>query len=48
MTNYPDTLAYMILGFSVTIITLSLYVGSLVLRFRNLQRDEETLDELAK
>ncbi len=41
-----DTLNYMILGFSVILGTMAVFIASLVFRFRNLARDVELLDEL--
>lgn len=42
----PDTTYYMVLAFAAYLGLLGLYVGSLVLRHRNLERDSATLAEL--
>lgn len=42
----PDTTRYMVLGFSVSFVVMTLYVFSLYIRARNLQRDLTLLDEL--
>ena len=42
----PDTTRYMVLGFSVSFIVMTLYVFSLYIRARNLQRDLTLLEEL--
>ena len=42
----PDTTRYMVLGFSVAFTVMALYVFSLYIRARNLQRDLNLLDEL--
>lgn len=42
----PNTVNFMILGFIVIFGVLAAYVGSLMLRFRNLHQDEKTLDEV--
>lgn len=44
----PDTSGYMIAGYAVVFIVMSLYVASLYLRNRNLNRDLEMLEELDK
>jgi hypothetical protein len=41
-----DTVNYMILGFVVILGTMAVFIASLIVRFRNLQRDVELLDEL--
>jgi hypothetical protein len=41
-----DTLNYMILGFAVILGTMAVFVASLIVRFRNLHREVELLDEL--
>ena len=42
----PDTSGYMIAGFLVTFITMGIYVASLYIRNRNLERDVETLESM--
>ncbi len=44
----PDTSGYMIAGYAVVFIVMGLYVVSLYLRNRNLNRDVEMLEELDK
>lgn len=42
----PDTSAYMIAGYAVFFIISAIYLLSLILRQRNLERDLETLDAI--
>jgi hypothetical protein len=42
----PNTLAYMIAGYAVFFIVSAIYVLSLLIRHRSLERDLETLEEL--
>ncbi len=42
----PDTTSYMIFGYVVIFGTMFLYLASLILRSRNLQRDSEILEDL--
>lgn len=44
----PDTTGYMIAAYAITFIILAVYVTSLYVRNRNLQRDLETLAELER
>ena len=44
----PDTSGYMIAGYAVSFIVMALYVASMYLRSRNLNRDMTTLQELDK
>jgi len=46
MEPTPDTSAYMIGGYAVFFIVSAIYLASLYLRNRSLQRDLETLEEL--
>ncbi len=48
MYSVPDTSQYFIAGYTVAFVVLGLYTISLWLRYRNLQKDIETLTELAK
>jgi hypothetical protein len=41
-----DTLSYMLLGYAVILGAMAVFVISLVVRFRNLRKDVELLDEL--
>ncbi|HET7011427.1 MAG TPA: hypothetical protein VFI11_11695 [Anaerolineales bacterium] len=43
-----ETLNYMILGYAVILGAMALFVISLIVRFRNLRKDVELLDELEK
>lgn len=45
-TPTPDTSGYMIAGYAVAFIVMGIYVASLYVRSRNLQRDKETLEEM--
>ena len=42
----PDTSQYMIAGYIISFVVMILYVASLFIRFRNLNRDLSTLDEM--
>ena len=44
----PDTSGYMIAGYLVAFIVMGLYVASLYLRYRNLNRDLAMLEEMDK
>jgi hypothetical protein len=44
----PNTANFMILGYAVIFGVIAAYLGSLMLRFRNLYQDVQTLDELEK
>ncbi len=46
MEGTPDTSAYMIGGYVFTFIVGAIYLISLIVRSRNLQRDLETLKDL--
>ncbi|MCS6993077.1 MAG: hypothetical protein N2117_07400 [Anaerolineales bacterium] len=46
METTPDTLNYMIAGHIVFAVVLIGYVISLVVRWQNLRREEQTLQEL--
>jgi hypothetical protein len=48
MEPTPDTSAYMIGGYAVFFIVSAIYLLSLIIRNRNLQRDLEMLEELEK
>ena len=43
-----NTMNYMIAGYAVVFIVLSVYLASLVIRFRNLRQDEAMLEEIDK
>lgn len=42
----PDTLAYLILGLVVSLGTIGVYIGSLLSKYRNLQKDEAAIHEV--
>lgn len=44
----PDTSNYMILGYGVFFLVMFVYLGSMLLRYRNLKQDLEVLDEMDK
>ncbi len=46
MEPTPDTSAYMIAGYAVFFIVSAIYIMSLFVRNRSLQRDLETLENL--
>ncbi len=41
-----DTVNYMIMGFSVILGTMALYIASLFVRVQSLRKDQAVLDEL--
>ena len=43
-----QTLSYMIAGYAVIFTTMLVYLGSLVVRWRNLRQDEDMLNEMEK
>jgi hypothetical protein len=44
----PDTTNYMIAGYAIFSIVMLSYLVSLYTRWRKLERDQHTLDEIAK
>jgi hypothetical protein len=46
METMPDTSSYMIAGFVVSFLTMGIYVLSMYIRNKNLQRDLETLEAM--
>ena len=46
MESTPDTSAYMVAGYALTLIVLGIYLVSINIRNRNLKRDLETLESL--
>jgi len=48
METTPDTTQYMILGYAVFFVVSAIYLASLVIRSRNLNRDLETLAEMER
>ena len=45
-SSTPDTSGYMVAGYAIAFIVMGIYVASLYIRNRNLQRDMETLEEM--
>jgi hypothetical protein len=43
----PDTSGYMIAGYAIAFLVMGLYVFSIYLRYRNLNRDLETLEVIS-
>jgi hypothetical protein len=48
MAEIPDNTGYLLLALSVTFGAVFLYIGSLVLRYRNQQKDEAVIEELGE
>jgi hypothetical protein len=48
MSIPPDTTNYMIAGYAVFFVVVTFYIATLALRWRNLMRDVQTLEELTK
>ncbi len=44
----PDTSQYMIAGYAISFAVMIIYVASLFLRFRNLKRDLDMLEDMDK
>ncbi len=44
----PDTSGYMVAGYAIAFAVMIIYVASLFIRFRNLQRDMSMLEEMDK
>jgi len=44
----PDTSRYMVLGYSIAFVVMTIYVFSLYIRNRNLNRDKAILEEMDK
>lgn len=44
----PDTVAYLILGLVAVGIILGFLVGSMVLRYRSLEKDRQIIEELRR
>jgi hypothetical protein len=42
----PDTTSYMIMGYVTFIALPIIFIGTLIYRYRNLKRDEETMKDL--
>lgn len=48
METTPDTINYMIAGYIIFTVVMVVYLTSLYLRWRNLEREQHILDEIAK
>ena len=48
METTPDTANFMILGYIIFVIVMVAYLASLYSRWRKLEREQQTLDEIAK
>lgn len=46
LESVPDTSGYMLLGYAVAFIVMGLYILSMYIRSRNLQRDLETFQSI--
>ena len=44
----PDTSIYMIAGYAIFFLVMVVYLASLIIRWRNLERDLQTLDDMEK
>ncbi len=42
----PDTSGYMIAGYIIAFFVMGIYVASLIIRWRNLNQDQQLLEEL--
>jgi hypothetical protein len=41
-----DTLSYLLMGLAVTVVSMIVFVGSLIIRQRNLKKDIELIEQL--
>jgi hypothetical protein len=48
MIEYATSIKYMFAGYSVILIVLALYIVSIIIRWRNLKRDLQMLEEIQK
>ncbi|MCX6035654.1 MAG: hypothetical protein NTV38_11865 [Chloroflexi bacterium] len=48
MIEYAISIKYMLAGYAVILSVLALYIVSLFIRWRNLKRDLQTLNEIQK
>jgi hypothetical protein len=48
METTPDTVNYMIAGYTIFFIVMAAYLASLYTRWRNLEREQQMLDEIVK
>ncbi|MCX6082281.1 MAG: hypothetical protein NTW32_22355 [Chloroflexi bacterium] len=48
MDATPNTISYMVGGYIVFVVLMSVYLASLVSRWNSLKREKQMLDELGK
>ncbi len=48
MDAMPNTFNYMVAGYLVFTVVISLYIASLFSRWNNLKREQQTLEEIEK
>ena len=46
MIPYEVSMKYLIAGYSIIFTVLAIYLASLIIRWRNLKRDLQTLEEM--
>jgi hypothetical protein len=44
----PETGSYLILGLAMTFLIIAFFIASMVIRYRNLQKDIHLLEQLAE
>lgn len=44
----PDTSGYMIVGYIIAFAVMGIYVASLIIRWRNLNQDQQLLEQMEK
>lgn len=44
----PDTSGYMIVGYLIAFAVMGMYVASLIIRWRNLNQDQQLLEQMEK
>ena len=44
----PDTSGYMIVGYIIAFAIMGMYLASLIIRWRNLNQDQQLLEEMEK
>ena len=44
----PDTTSYLVLGLVAFFVLLALFLGTMVIRSRNLRKDEELIEQLSE
>ena len=48
MIEYATSIKYMLAGYAVILVVLAIYLVSLIVRWRNLKRNFQTLKEIQK